>query len=128
MELVEGPDGSARAFDAGIDFGPQRHRVLGLRQLTLVGGFDATFGRNAAGVRRGPCDAHGRPSQRRCVIVAGNAKAAPGDDSENRYLNLRECHHPLTALADGAGYFVFEADREARIVDQVEKGDMEDIA
>ena len=43
-------------------------------------------------------------------------------------VDLREGDHPLAALADRAGDLVLEADREARIVDQVEHRKMEQVA
>ncbi len=47
---------------------------------------------------------------------------------EDRHRDLREGDHPLAALADRAGDLVLEADREARIVDQVEDRQVEQVA
>jgi len=128
LKLVQGADGTARAFDAVVDLRPQGHGVLGLRQLAFVGRFDTALWGNAARVGGGPGDAHGRSVQGCCVVIAGDAKTTPGDDRENWHLDLRESHHPFAALADGAGNLVFEADRETGVIDQIENGHVKDIA
>ena len=42
--------------------------------------------------------------------------------------DLGEGHHPFAALADGAGDLVLDADGEARIVDEVEHRQVEEVA
>ena len=58
-----------------------------------------------------------RPGRR--VVVAGDAEASTHQHREDRHGHLGEGDHPLAALADRAGDLVLDADREARIVDEV---------
>ena len=64
----------------------------------------------------------------RGVVVAGDPEAAAHDHREDRHGDLGEGDHPLAALADGAGDLVLEPDREARIVDQVQDRQVEEVA
>ena len=128
LEAVERPDRSARALDAGIDLGAQRGGIGGFGKLAFVGRLDAAFGRDAADIGRRPRHARRRRRARRRIVVAGDAEAAAHEHGEDRHRDLRERDHPFAALADGAGDLMLETHREARIVDQVQHREMEQVA
>ena len=128
LEPVQRADGTARAFDARIDFRPQRFRIGRLGELPLVGRLDAALGRDAANISRGPHHSGTRATAGRSEVIARDPKAAAHDDGENRHRDLREGNHPLAALANGACDLMLQANGESRIIDQVQQRNMEEVA
>src|SRR5262249_3165175 len=128
LEAVERADGSPRALDTRIDLRAQRRRIGGLSKLTFVCGLDAAFRRDAANICGRPHHARTCAAAPRRIVVARDPKAAAHDDGEDRDRDLRERDHPFGTLADGAGDLMLETHREAWIVDQVQQGEMEQVA
>src|SRR5215510_10453511 len=128
LEAVERADGSPRALDTRIDLSAQRRRIGGLSKLAFVGGLDAAFRRDAANICGRPHNARTGSAARRRIVVARDPKASAHDDGEDRDRELRERDHPFATLADGAGDLMLETHREARIVDQVQHWEMEQVA
>ena len=120
-------NGERTAFEARLDLGPQRDRVLGRLELAPVGGLDPALDRQRAPVARRPRVAQVQP-RRVAVRRARDAVDLAHEHRHPRHRRLVDGEQRARAAADRARALGLGADHEAGLVDEVDDRQAELVA